>query len=82
MKKKSFIKKYPSTAKMDQDLVQSDLSEIFEKQGQYQGPSLKKINLDLPVDMVAEIDELAKSIGVARQPLLKVWIHERLKQEL
>ena len=42
----------------------------------------KKINLDLPQNILNLIDEEANKIGVARQALLKVWIVERLKEEL
>ncbi len=42
----------------------------------------KKINIDLPQNILNLIDEEASKIGVARQALLKVWIVERLKEEL
>lgn len=66
---------------MDDYLEQTDLSDAFDKRGIVKGPSLKKINLDLPEDLVTQIDKIAHKIGVARQPLLKIWIHERLKHE-
>ena len=66
---------------MDQFLEEEDLSEAFEKRGIVKKPEMKKINLDLPADLVERIDQIAQRIGVARQPLLKIWIHERLKAE-
>ena len=44
-------------------------------------PRMKKINLDLPIDILELIDEEAQRIGVTRQALIKVWIAERLKEE-
>jgi hypothetical protein len=38
----------------------------------------KKVNLDLPVDLLGKIDEEAHRIGITRQALLKVWLAERI----
>lgn len=81
MKKKSFSKKYAKTKKMDEDLISQDLSDTFAKRGKLHRPSMKKINLDLPAPILQKIDLIAETIGVARQPLLKLWIHERLQSE-
>ena len=66
---------------MDRSLEEGDLSEDFDKGGVVKKPEMKKINLDLPSELVEQIDQIAEKIGVARQPLLKIWIHERLKTE-
>ena len=66
---------------MDQFLETQDLSEEFDQRGVVKKPKMKKINLDLPEDVVERIDTVAQRIGVSRQPLLKIWIHERLKAE-
>ena len=81
MKKKSFSKKFKSEAEMDQSLEDMDLSENFRKRGVVKKPHLRKINLDLPEEIVHQIDQIAEKVGVSRQPLLKIWIHERLKVE-
>ncbi|MDO8527295.1 MAG: CopG family antitoxin [Deltaproteobacteria bacterium] len=82
MKKKSFSKKFKSGEEMDQFLENADLSKTFAKKGVVKKSHMKKINLDLPADLIQQIDEIAERIGVARQPLLKIWIHERLKTEV
>ena len=82
MKKKSFSKKFKTEKEMDQFLEEEDLSEAFAKRGVVKKPEMKKINLDLPADLVERIDQIAQKIGIARQPLLKIWIHEKLKAEL
>lgn len=66
---------------MDQFLENEDLSKAFAQQGVVKKAEMKKINLDLPADLVQQIDQIAEKIGIARQPLLKIWIHERLKTE-
>ena len=40
-----------------------------------------RITLDIAESLVKEIDEVRKQIGVERGALIKVWLHERLKQE-
>ncbi len=41
----------------------------------------KRINVDFPGAIVDELDVEARRIGVTRQSLIKVWIHERLQAE-
>lgn len=82
MKKKSFTREYKTTAEMDKVLESEDLSKDFEERGIVKKPKLKKINLDLPDVTVQQIDRIAAKLGVSRQPLLKIWIHDRLKTEI
>lgn len=66
---------------MDAYLETHDLSEVFSSRGKVVRSKIKKINLDLPDLVVNKIDRVAKKIGIPRQPLLKLWIHEKLKEE-
>ncbi len=40
-----------------------------------------RITLDVAESLVKEIDEIRKKIGVDRGALIKVWMHEKIKQE-
>lgn len=40
-----------------------------------------RITLDIAESLVKEIDEVRKQIGVDRGALIKVWLHEKLKEE-
>lgn len=40
-----------------------------------------RITLDIAESLVKEIDELRQMIGVDRGALIKIWLHERVKQE-
>ena len=40
---------------------------------------LKRINIDIPVSILAQIDDEANKIGVPRTSIIKVWIAERLE---
>ena len=81
MKKETFAKTFKTTEEMDRYLEEEDLGELFEKHGVFKKAKTKKINLDLPEYLVRQIDIIAGRLGVSRQPLLKIWIYERLKSE-
>ena len=40
-----------------------------------------RLTLDVAESLVDEIDEIRQRIGVDRGALIKVWLHERVKQE-
>ena len=40
-----------------------------------------RITLDMAEELVNEIDRIRESIGVDRGALIKIWLHERVKQE-
>ena len=42
----------------------------------------KKVNVDFPEWIIESLDQEAKKIGVTRQSIIKVWIAERLKEEM
>jgi hypothetical protein len=41
----------------------------------------KRVNVDLPIWMIENLDKEADRIGVPRQSIIKVWLAERLKIE-
>jgi hypothetical protein len=44
------------------------------------GEEHRRVNVDFPVWMIAELDREASRLGVTRQSLIKVWIAEKLDQ--
>jgi hypothetical protein len=42
------------------------------------GPGVKRINIDLPNEFLAELDREATRRGITRQSLIKVWLYEKL----
>jgi hypothetical protein len=40
-----------------------------------------RITLDVAEELVQDIDQIRKSIGVDRSALIKIWLHERVQQE-
>jgi macrodomain Ter protein organizer (MatP/YcbG family) len=41
----------------------------------------KRINMEMPVWMLAKLDREAKRMGVTRQSVIKIWLAERLSAE-
>lgn len=44
------------------------------------GEEQRRVNVDFPVWMIAELDREATRLGVTRQSLIKVWIAEKIDQ--
>ncbi|MFH2044525.1 MAG: hypothetical protein ABIK92_05215 [Pseudomonadota bacterium] len=43
--------------------------------------NISKFPLDMSEELVKEIDKIRMSIGVDRAALIKIWLHERVKEE-
>jgi hypothetical protein len=66
---------------MDRYLETTDIGELFEQHGKYGKPIIRKVNLDLPEWLIAELDLEASRAGVSRQPLIKLWLTQKLDEE-
>jgi len=42
----------------------------------------KRVNVDFPVWMIESLDREASRVGVTRQSIIKVWLAERLEQQV
>lgn len=80
-KKKHTGKHFKSSKDMDAFLETQDLGELFEKFGTMEKPKIKKINIDLPDWLLAQLDFEAARAGVSRQPLIKLWLIQKLEEE-
>ena len=57
-----------------------DLIDMSEATVIRQGKKVR-ITLDVAESLVKDIDDIRKRIGVDRGALIKVWLHEKVKQE-
>lgn len=80
-KVKAAMKTFKSTKSMDQHLDRSDLGEFFITSGVVKEPQIRKVNLDLPEWLLNELDKEAARAGVSRQPLIKIWLIQKLEEE-
>lgn len=46
------------------------------------GHKQRRVNVDFPEWMINSLDRQASKMGVARQAVIKIWIAERLKEEM
>ena len=46
------------------------------------GLETQRVNVDFPAWIIKSLDLQSKVIGVSRQALIKMWVSERLKEEL
>lgn len=42
----------------------------------------KKVNVDFGIEFLNKLDAMAKRMSITRQSLIKVWLYERLIEEL
>lgn len=81
-KRKSSGKKRFSTPKeMDAYLENEDLGDLFAKYGKFEKPKSRKVNLDLPEWFISQLDLEAQRAGVSRQPLIKLWLIQKMDEE-
>ena len=58
-----------------------DITQYLEMSGARRpGQSVKRVNVDFPVWMIASLDKEARRLGVPRQSIIKVWVAERLER--
>ena len=57
-----------------------DLIDINQAKIIHHGKKVR-ITLDIAEELVQDIDQIRKSIGVDRSALIKIWLHERVQIE-
>ena len=79
MKKNSTIKAAEFDRKFDEG---ADISAwVDPKSIERPGLTPRRVNVDFPEWVIANLDIQSRRIGVSRQSLIKLWISERLQQE-
>jgi hypothetical protein len=59
-----------------------DVSDYFDAgRGTRPGHVKNRVNVDIPVWMIRQLDLVAGRYGIARQALIKHWLADRLKTE-
>jgi hypothetical protein len=61
-----------------------DISGFFKGQGRMVQPSqqIRRVNLDLTVSMLEELDQAARELNISRQALIKTLVRQALDQQL
>ena len=70
------------TAERLDQLVDEDKEDVLQyfdlENARRGGAGTKRINIDMPVEFLAELDREAGKRGITRQSLIKVWLYDRL----
>jgi predicted DNA binding CopG/RHH family protein len=70
------------TAERLDQLVDEDNEDVLQyfdlEHARRGGPGVKRINIDMPSEFLADLDQEAARRGITRQSLIKVWLYEKL----
>ncbi|MCX5831456.1 MAG: ribbon-helix-helix protein, CopG family [Deltaproteobacteria bacterium] len=56
-----------------------DVSRYFSNKGEMK-PAIQRVNVDFSVDMLNELDALARELNVSRQAIIKTYLRHSLDQ--
>jgi len=56
-----------------------DISRYFTKKGERR-PPVKRVNVDFTLDMLKELDAVAKELNISRQAVIKTYLRQALDQ--
>ncbi|MCO5250381.1 MAG: BrnA antitoxin family protein [Candidatus Kapabacteria bacterium] len=60
-----------------------DLTSYLDiKKSKKTSREMKRVNVDLPLWMIAKLDDEANRLGVTRQSIIKVWLADKLESNL
>ena len=77
--KKHAAKRKVTAAEFDQAFERGEGFDALDLASATVRSPLKRINLDIPVHILHQIDNEANRIGVPRTSVIKVWIYEKLQ---
>jgi metal-responsive CopG/Arc/MetJ family transcriptional regulator len=56
-----------------------DISKYFTNKGEMR-PPIKRVNVDFTLDMLNELDAIAKELNISRQAVIKTYLRQALDQ--
>jgi hypothetical protein len=56
-----------------------DVSKLFTNKGEMK-PPIQRVNVDFTLDMLKELDGIAKELNVSRQAVIKSYLRQALNQ--
>jgi len=77
---KTAKKKKPTTDEIaEMAMSGKDISRYFTNKGEMR-PPVKRVNVDFTLDMLKELDALAKELNISRQAVIKTYLRQALDQ--
>ena len=56
-----------------------DVSQFFTNKGEMK-PPIQRVNVDFSLDMLKELDDLARELNISRQAVIKAYLRQSLDQ--
>jgi hypothetical protein len=56
-----------------------DVSRFFTNKGKMR-PPVKRVNVDFTLDMITELDAVARELNISRQAVIKAYLRQALDQ--
>ena len=56
-----------------------DISRYFTNKGEMR-PPVKRVNVDFTLDMIKELDAVARELNISRQAVIKAYLRQALDQ--
>jgi len=56
-----------------------DVSRFFTNKGEMR-PPVKRVNVDFTLDMIKELDAVARELNISRQAVIKAYLRQALDQ--
>ena len=78
--KKTAKKKSPSADEIAELAIKGeDISRFFTNDGEMR-PPIQRVNVDFTLDMLKELDDMAKQLNISRQAVIKSYLRRALDQ--
>jgi len=79
MKNTAKKKKLTADEIAEEAMMGEDISLYFTNKGEMK-PAVQRVNVDFSVDMLKELDALAKELNISRQAVIKTYMRHSLDQ--
>ena len=56
-----------------------DISQFFTNKGEMK-PAIQRVNVDFSVDMLNELDTIARELNISRQAVIKAYLRQSIDQ--
>ena len=83
--RKSYMKNTAKKKRLSADEIAEkamsgeDISQFFTNKGEMK-PAVQRVNVDFNVDMLKELDTIAKELNISRQAVIKVYLRLSIDQ--
>jgi len=73
-------KKFPTAEEIAELAMKGkDVSKFFTNKGEMK-PPIQRVNVDFTLDMLKELDGIAKELNISRQAVIKSYLRQALNQ--